>query len=107
MALLNKVARKLGIRKLRYATIHPKTKDYISFKSLAAQYKKNHVDFFHELLDVFVDCKHKKHEAMIGELLKKQDALVDNLRLYQKRVGKIYVSPATNTSKSPSSGDLS
>ena len=25
MALLNKVARKLGIRKLRYATIHPKT----------------------------------------------------------------------------------
>jgi len=107
MSRFNKMVRKLGLRRPKYYTIQVRTPDYISFKTLAAQEKRNYVDFFHELLDVYIDCKQKKHESTIKELLRKQDALVDNLKLYHKRVGKIYVSPATNTSKSPSNGDLS
>ena len=64
--------------------------DYLSFKMLATQAKKNHVDLFNELLSVYVNCKHKKHEAVIADLEKKQDALVDALKLYYKRFGKIY-----------------
>ena len=68
MALFNKVTRKLGIRKLRYGTIHPKMADCITFKCLAAPQKKNYVDFFHELLDVYIDCKQKKHEVTIAPI---------------------------------------
>ena len=54
----------------------------------------NLLDFLHELLDVFIKCKRDNHKAIIDDLLKKQDALVDKLKLYQKRFGKIYLSPA-------------
>jgi len=91
--------RKLGLRKPKYYTIQVRTPDYISFKSLAVQGKKNYVDFFHELLDVYIDCKQKKHESIITDLLKKQDALVDELKLYRQRVGKIYRSPMSNIPK--------
>ena len=50
----------------------------------------NHVDFFHELLTVYLECKQKKHEAIIADLLTKQDVLVDSLKLYKERFDKIY-----------------
>ena len=80
MAIINKLTRRLGLRKPKYGTIHPRTPDYLSFKMLAATQKKNHVDFSDELLRVYVDCKHKKHADVIADLLKKQDALVDELK---------------------------
>ena len=90
MTIINKLTRRLGLRKLKYGTIHPRTPDYISFKMLAARQKKNHVDFFSELLSLYVDCKYKKHEDAIADLIKKQDVLVDELKLYRERIGKIY-----------------
>ena len=80
--------------------------DYLSFKSLAAQQKMTHVDFQHELLTVYLECKKKKHEAIIAALERNQDALVDELKLYPKRFGKIYRFPGSNTSKSSWSGDV-
>ena len=100
MRRLNKIVRKLRLRKPKYYTIQVRTADYISFKSLAAQGKKNYVDFFHELLDVYIDCKQKKHEFIIKDLLKKQDTLVDVVKLYQKRWGKIYFTAADRSPKS-------
>ena len=53
--------------------------DHVSFKSLAAQEKRDYVDFFHELLDAYIACKQKKHDTIITDLLRKQNALVDSL----------------------------
>ena len=99
MSLLKKVSKKLGLHKPKYHAIQVRTPDFVSYKVLAAQEKKNLVDFFHVLLDVYIDCKQKKHESIIKDLLRKQDALVDELKLYRKRVGKIYDFPATDTPK--------
>jgi hypothetical protein len=44
-----------------------------------------------------LECKKKNHEAIIADLLKKQDALVDVLKIYYKRFGKIYNSPVDKT----------
>jgi hypothetical protein len=90
MKTINKIANKLGLRKRRYYTLMVRREDYFSFKVLAAEQKKTHVDFLKELLTVYLECKKKNHEATIADLLKKQDALVDELLLYQKRIGKIY-----------------
>ena len=90
MSLLNKVSKKLRLHKPKYHAIQVRTPDFVSYKILATQNKKNLVDFFHELLDVYIACKQKNHETKIAELLKKQDALVDELKLYRERVGKIY-----------------
>jgi len=100
MKIINKIARKMGLRKRRYYTLMVRPEDYLSFKSLAAQQKMTHVDFQHELLTVYLECKKKKHEAIIAALERNQDALVDELKLYPKRFGKIYRFPGSNTSKS-------
>ena len=102
MRLVNKLTRRLGLRKLRYGTIHPKMADYLTFKMLASQQKKNHVDFFNELIMVFLECKKQNHESKITDLRRKQDALVDTLKVYYKRVGKIHIPPAASTPKSSS-----
>jgi hypothetical protein len=81
-------------------------KDYFPFKSLAALQKMTHVDLLHELMAVFLECKKKNHEATIADLLKKQDALVDELMLYRKRVGKIYRSPADKIPRLPRNDDV-
>ena len=94
MSLLKKVSKKLRLHKPKYHAIQVRTPDFVSYKALAAQEKKNLVDFFHVLLDIYISCKHKKHEANIAELLRKQDALVDELKLYRKWVGKIYFTAA-------------
>ena len=99
MNSLKKFARTLGLRRPKYYTIQVRTADYVSCKSLAAHEKKNYVDFFHELLGIYIDCKKKNHETTIRELLRKQDALVDNLRLYKNRVGELYFSPAEKANK--------
>jgi len=106
MSLLKKVSKKLRLHKPKYHAIQVRTPDFVSYKILAAEEKKNLVDFFHELLDVYIGCKKNKHVAIIKDLLLKQDALVDTVKLYRKRWGKIYVSPAANTTKAPSSSDL-
>jgi len=90
MKTINKLAGKIGLGKRRYYTLMVRPEDYLSFKSLAVQQKMNHVDFQHELLTVYLECKQKKHEARIAELLRKQDMLVDELKLYRERIGKIY-----------------
>ena len=90
MKTINKLARKIGLRKRRYYTLMIRREDYLSFKWLAAQQKMNYVDFQHELLTVYLECKKKKHEALIAELLTKQNILVDELKLYRERIGKIY-----------------
>ncbi len=100
MNTITKLARKIGSRKRKYYTIHIKPDDYCSFKSVAVQQKMNYVDFFHELPGAFINCRKANHEVIIHDLLRKQDALVDKLQLYQKRFGKIYLSPAANTLKS-------
>ena len=97
MGLLKKVANKIGLRKRRYYTLMIRPGDYFAFKALAAQEKMNHVDLQHKLMAVYVECKKKNYEAIIADLEKKQDALVDVVRIYQKRVGKIYNSPADKT----------
>lgn len=99
MGIINKLANKIGLRKRRYYTLMVRREDYISFKSLAAHEKENYVNFFHELLGIYIDCKQKNHEATIGELLRKQDALVHTLRLYKSRVGELYFSPAEKANK--------
>ncbi len=106
MRLVNKLTRRLGLRKLRYGTIHPKMVDYLAFKMLAAKQKKNHVDFFNELIRVFLECKKQNHESKIADLYRKQDALVDRLKLYYNRVGEIYPLPSDKTLKSSLNGDL-
>ena len=106
MKTINKIATKLGLRKPRYRSLMVRQKDYISFKVFAAEQKKTHVDFLPELLSVYLECKQKKHEAIIADLLKQQDALVDALMVYQKRVGKIYRSPDDNIPKSPRNDDV-
>ena len=106
MKTINKIARKLGLHKRRYYTLMVRREDYLSFKCLAADQKKNYVDFQHELLGVYVECKKKDHEATIADLLRKQDVLVDELKLYRENVGKIYRSPASNTSKSSRNGEV-
>lgn len=68
MTIINKLTRKLRLRKPKYGTIHPKIADYVSFKMLAANKKKNYVDFFNKLLSVYVNCRHKNHEATIADL---------------------------------------
>ena len=105
MGIVNKLTRRLGLRKLKYGTIHPKMADYLIFKMLASRQKKNQVDFFNDLIRVFLECKEQNHEAKIGDLLRKQDALVDTLTVYYKRVGKIHIPPAANTFKSSSNDD--
>ena len=100
MRIINKLASKIGLRKPRYRTLMVRREDYLSFKAFAAQQKMTHVDFQHELLTVYLECKKKKHEAIIAALERKQDALVDELKLYLKRFGKIYRFPGSNTSKS-------
>ena len=100
MRLVNKLTRRLGLRKLRYGTIHPKMADYLTFKMLASQQKKNHVDFFNELIKVFLECKKQNHESKIADLYRKQDALVDKLKLYYKRVGELHIPPAASIPKS-------
>ncbi len=80
--------------------------DYWTFKMLASQQKKNHVDFFNEFIRVFLECKKHNHESKIADLLRKQDALVDKLKLYYKRVGEIHIPPAASTPKSSSYDDL-
>jgi hypothetical protein len=57
MKTISKLARKIGLGKRRYYTIMVRREDYISFKSLAVQQKMNHVDFQHELLTVYLECK--------------------------------------------------
>ena len=97
MGLLNKVANKIGSRKRRYYTLMIRRDDYFTVKALAAQEKMTHVDLQHKLLTVYLECKKKNHEAIIADLLKKQDTLVDVVRIYHKRFGKIYNSPADKT----------
>jgi hypothetical protein len=106
MKIIKKLTKKIGLHKPIYSHIVGKITDYLSFKSLAAQQKMTHVDSLHDLIATYVDCKKKKHEVIIADLLRKQDALVDKLKLYYKRVGEIHTSPAANTSKSSSNGDL-
>ena len=67
MKLLNKTAKKMGLRKPKYRQVNIKPEAYMTFRILAAQRKRNHVDFFNELLSVYVDCKHKKHEDVIAD----------------------------------------
>ena len=74
-----------------------KKDDYFTVKALAAQENMTHVDLQHRLLTVYLECKKKGHEATIADLLKKQDALVDALRVYMNRCGKIYNSPVDKT----------
>jgi len=105
MKTINKIANKLGLRKPRYRTLMVRREDYLTFKVLAAEQKKTHVDFLKELLIVYLECKKKNHEATIGDLERKQDVLVDELRLYYKRIGKIYRSPADKTPKLSLNGD--
>lgn len=100
MKTINKIARKIGLHKPRYRTLMVRRDDYLSFKVLAAQQKKTHVDFLPELLTAYLECKKKNHESIITDLLRKQNALVDELKLYRERVGKIYRSPAANAPKS-------
>ena len=57
MNTITKLARKIGLRKLKYYTIHIKPDDYISFKVLAVHTKKNYIDLFHDLLDIYIQCK--------------------------------------------------
>ena len=73
---------------------------------MAAEQKKTHVDFLNELLTVYLECKKKNHEAIIADLERKQDVLVDELKLYYKRIGKIYSSPADKTPKSSRNIDV-
>ena len=94
MKIINKMARKLGLRKRRYYTLMIKRDDYFVVKALAAQEKMTHVDLVRKLLEIYIECKMKNHEAIIADLLKKQDALVDVLKVYMNRVGKIYNLPA-------------
>jgi len=101
MKTINRIARKIGLHKPRYRTLMVRRDDYLSFKVLAAQQKKTHVDFLHELLAAYLECKKKNHEATIADFKRKQDVLVDELMLYRKRVGKIYRSPADKIPKSP------
>ena len=97
MGLINKMANKIGLRKRRYYTLMVRRDDYITVKALAAQQKTTHVDFVHELLTIYLECKKKNHEKVIADFEKKQDALVDALKIYYKRFGKIYNSPADKT----------
>ena len=106
MKTINKIARKIGLRKRRYYTLMVKREDYFPFKCLAVERKMTHVDLLHELVAVYLECKKKNHESIITDLLRKQDALVDELRLYRERVGKIYRSPADNTSILSRNGDV-
>lgn len=101
MKIINKLASKLGLSKRRYYTLMVRQKDYLSVKILAAHQKMTLVDFVHELVTIYLECKKKNHEAIIADLLKKQDALVDELMLYRERVGRIYRSPADKVTKSP------
>jgi len=99
MKIIKRVANKLGLRTPKYRHIAVKTPAYITFKTLAAQNKMNYIDFMGKLLECYIACKEKNHEAQIADLLKKQDILVDELKLYRKRVGKIYRSPTSNIPK--------
>ena len=45
MRIINKLASKIGLRKPRYRTLMVRHEDYLSFKALAAEQKKTHVDF--------------------------------------------------------------
>ena len=104
MGIINKMANKLGLRKRKYYTLMVKREDYITVKLLAADQKMTHVDLLHKLLTVYLEYKKKNYETIIAELEKKQDVLVDALKLYYERVGKIYESPAAATPKwSPNS----
>ena len=99
MGIINKMVNKIGLRKRHYYTLMIRRDDYITVKALASQEKMTHVDLQHKLLTVYLECKKKNHEAVIADLEKKQDVLVDALKLYYKRVGKIYGSPADTTPK--------
>ena len=105
MKTINKIARKLGLRKPKYRTLMVRSADYWSFKVLAAAQKKTHVDFLPELLTVYLECKRRKHEAVIADLLFKQGVLVDELKLYRERVGILHRPPADTIPKPPRSGD--
>jgi len=106
MKTINKIARKLGLRKPRYRTLMVRSEDYLSFKVLAVEQKKTYVDFLKELLTVYLECKKKNHEVRIADLERKQDVLVDELKLYHKRIGKIYRSPADKTPQSSRDGEV-
>ncbi|MFC2063438.1 hypothetical protein ACFLS8_05820, partial [Chloroflexota bacterium] len=81
----------LGLgKKRRYQTLMVRTADYLAYKALAIEKKKNLVDLLPELMTVYLKCEKEKHEAQIADLLQKQDVLVDELLLYRKRIGKIY-----------------
>ncbi|HEY92867.1 MAG TPA: hypothetical protein G4O17_03890 [Dehalococcoidia bacterium] len=97
MGIIKKMATKIGFCKRRYYTLMVRRDDYFTVKALAAQEKMTHVDLVHKLLTVYLQYKAKNHEAIIADLLKKQDALVDVVRIYHKRFGKIYHSPADKT----------
>ena len=83
-----------------YRTLIVRHDGYLFFKVLAYQQKMTHVDFLHELLAVYLECKKGNHEAISADLERKQDALVDGLKLYQESFGKIYHSPELNNPKS-------
>ena len=95
MGLLKKLANK--VRKRRYYTLMVKRDTYFAFKSLAVQQKMTHVDYIDELISVYLECKKKGHDKIIADLETKNDFLVDALRIYYKRFGKIYNSPADKT----------
>ena len=101
MGIINKMANKLGLRKRRYYTLMVRRDDYITVKALAAQLKMTHVDFEHKLLTVYLECKEKKHEAIIADLLRRKDELLVALEIYIARFGKIYNSPADKTHIGP------
>ncbi|MFC1983309.1 hypothetical protein ACFLV5_05970 [Chloroflexota bacterium] len=97
MKIINKMASKLGLRKRRYYTLMVRPDDYITVKALAGKLEMTHVDFVHKLLYVYFACQEKNHEKVIADLEKKQDVLVDELKIYMKRFGKIYNTPADKT----------
>ena len=66
---------------------------------MAAHRKKNQIDFFNDLLKFYVEAQQHNYEETIADLLEKQNALCDAIRIYQKRLGRVYDSPADQTSQ--------
>jgi DNA-binding transcriptional regulator GbsR (MarR family) len=105
MRLFTNISKNLRRRKKRYDTINVKRDTFITFKSLAAHRKKNQIDFFNDLLKFYVEAQQHNYEETIADLLEKQNALCDAIRIYQKRLGRVYDSPADQTPKSSSNVD--
>ena len=97
MGLLKKLTNKVRKRQRGYFTIMVKRDTYFAFKSLAIQQKMTHVDFIDEIIAVSLSCRKEGHEKIIADLETKNYVLMEVLRVYYKRFGKIYNSPADKT----------